>query len=185
MKRTFIATKINAGEKLLNTYTKLRNELENEKIKWVDNDNFHVTLFFLGNTSEDQINEIRVQLSNIVDNYSSFLIRLHGLGVFKDFHKPRVLWAGIYEYDTMKEIKENIDKEMLKLGFNPDAREFKPHLTLARIKWIKDKQKLRKLVLDHKDQFFQEVHINEVIYYESILKPEGSEYKPIEKFILK
>jgi 2'-5' RNA ligase len=184
MKRTFVATKIDVGTELLNTYTKLKNELENEKIKWVNNQNFHVTLFFLGDTTEEQINDIRIQLSNIVDVFSSFEVVLKGLGVFKDFHKPRVLWAGIYDYEPLRQIKQYIDKEMLKLGFNPDAREFKPHLTLARIKWLEDKKKLKEMVLDYKDHYFQSVNINEIIFYESILRPEGPVYKPIEKFVL-
>ena len=184
MKRTFIAAKINAENELVNIYTKLRNELENEKIKWVDHHNFHLTLFFLGDTTEDQIKEVRVQMSNIVDNFESFTMKIQGLGVFKNFHKPRVLWAGIQNYNPLAEIKKQVDKEMLKMGFNPDAREFKPHLTLARIKWINNKDKLKNLVLEHKDQYFQDVTINEIIFYESILRAEGPEYKPIEKFLL-
>ncbi len=184
MKRTFIATKIKPGKEFLNTFTKLRNELENEKIKWVDHENLHITLFFLGDTEEEQINQVRIQLSNIADNFKAFSIKLQGLGVFKNFNKPRVLWAGIYEYEPMHEIKEYIDKELLKMGFNPDAREFKPHLTLGRVKWINDKNNLREVVNQDKDTFFQELRINEIIFYESILKAKGPIYKPIEKFLL-
>ena len=183
MKRTFIAAKIEPSTELLNIYTKLRNELQNEKIKWVDNHNFHLTLFFLGDTTEEQINQIRIQLSNIVDNFAPFSIKLQGLGVFKNFHKPRVLWAGVYNYEPLGDVKELIDKEMLKLGFNPDAREFKPHLTIGRIKWIDDKEKLKNIVMKNEDLYFQETKINEIIFYESILKPEGPVYKPIEKFL--
>ena len=184
MKRTFIATKISPGEKLLKTYTKVRNELKNEKIKWVNSDQFHITLFFLGDTDEEMIPRIRTQVGNLVDQFSSFYINLSGLGVFKNIHKPRVLWAGIYQYETMKEIKEKIEKEMVALGFPADEREFKPHLTLARIKWLNDKENLKGLLEEYKDEDFQQVKINEIIYYESILKPRGPEYKLIEKFIL-
>jgi 2'-5' RNA ligase len=84
----------------------------------------------------------------------------------------------------MREIKKSIDKELLKLGFNPDAREFKPHLTLGRVKWVNDKNYLRDVVSRDKDTFFQEIKVNEIIFYESILRAEGPVYKPIEKFIL-
>jgi len=70
------------------------------------------------------------------------------------------------------------------LGFPRDEREFRPHLTMARLKWINDKEKLKDLLETYKNEDFQEVKINEVIYYESILKPSGPVYKPIEKFIL-
>ena len=104
MKRTFIATKISPGEKLLKTYTKLRNELKNEKIKWVNSEQFHITLFFLGDTDEEMIPRIRTQLGIMADQFNSFNINLSGLGVFKNINKPRVLWTGIHQYDTLKKI---------------------------------------------------------------------------------
>mgnify|MGYP006279379007 FL=1 len=184
MKRTFIATKISPGEKLLKTYTKLRNELKNEKIKWVNSEQFHITLFFLGDTDEEMIPRIRTQLGNMADQFNSFNINLSGLGVFKNINKPRVLWTGIYQYDTMKKIKERIEEEIVALGFPAEEREFRPHLTIARLKWINDKEKLKDLIETYKKEDFQQVKINEIIYYESILKPSGPVYKPIEKFVL-
>ena len=184
MKRTFIATKISPGEKLLKTYTKLRNELKNEKIKWVNSEQFHITLFFLGDTDEEMIPRIRTQLGNMADQFNTFNINLSGLGVFKNINKPRVLWTGIYQYDTMKKIKERIEEEIVALGFPAEEREFRPHLTIARLKWINDKEKLKDLIETYKKEDFQQVKINEIIYYESILKPSGPVYKPIEKFVL-
>ncbi|MFW5901057.1 MAG: RNA 2',3'-cyclic phosphodiesterase [bacterium] len=184
MKRTFIATKISPGEKLLKTYTKLKNELKNEKIKWVNSDQFHITLFFLGDTDEEMIPRIRTQAGNLMDQYNAFHINLTGIGVFKNLHKPRVLWAGIDQFEAMKEIKERIEEEMTALGFPGEKRDFRPHLTMARIKWIYDKQNLKNLVDTYKNEDFQQVKVNEIIYYESILKRSGPVYKPIEKFLL-
>mgnify|MGYP006290068139 CR=1 FL=1 len=184
MKRTFIATKIHPGTQLLNAYAKLRNELENEKIKWVDPENFHLTLFFIGDTDEEQIDIIRQELASLTATYSKTHIQLEGLGVFKSIHKPRVLWAGISQYDELKKIKIAIDQRMEQFGFTPDKREFKPHLTLARMKWIEDKQKLNQILNEFKSLHFQESTIEDLILFESILKPTGPEYKPIEKFEL-
>ena len=185
MKRTFIAIKIPCGPRLSETYTKLRNELKNEKIKWVDDDKFHVTLFFLGDTSEEQISGVRQMLDQLITSFEAFEISLQGLGVFKNIHKPRVLWAGIRDYEPLKKLKQNLDQEMKKLGFTPDDREFKPHLTLARIKWIDDKNKLEHLILEHQEADFQKTAIQEVIFYESQLKKSGPVYTPIGKFPLK
>ena len=185
MKRTFIAIKINPKAKLLEAYTKLRNELKNEKIKWVDGDNFHVTLFFLGETSEEQISIVKGMLDKLITSHEAFEMNLQGLGVFKNIHKPRVLWAGIRNYEPLKEIKESLDHEMKDLGFTPDNREFKPHLTLARIKWIEDKNKLEHLILEHQDEDFQKTAIEQVIFYESTLKQTGPVYTPIGKFPLR
>ena len=184
MKRTFIATKIEPSAKLLDTYAKLRNELENEKIKWVDPQNFHLTLFFIGDTDNEQIINVREALSNLAGDFSKPRIKFEGLGVFKNINKPRVLWAGISEFQGLKEIKHALDKHMLQLGFTPDKREFKPHLTLARMKWIENKRRLEELLKEFEEDFFQYTEIDHLIYYESILKESGPEYKPIEKFML-
>lgn len=184
MKRTFIAVKIKPKDKLLKTYTKLKNELDNEKIKWVNSDNFHLTLFFLGDTSEEKIEEVKNQLSNIADQYAVFSVKLKGIGVFKNLNKPRVLWVGINQYEMLQNLKTLIDKEMTVLGFHAETREFKPHLTLARMKWINDKQKLSQLLEEYKSEFFQQTEIKELIYFESVLRSTGPIYKPIEKYML-
>ena len=184
MKRTFIATKITPGDKLLNAYRYIQDELENEKIKWVDSQQFHITLFFLGDTDEEQIPYIRNSLREVLTPFSAFNMHLSGLGLFKNIHKPRVLWTGIHQFERMKEIKTQIDRQMKALGFTPEKREFKPHLTLGRIKWINNKKKLENLLDQYKDEDFHEVTINEIIYFESILKPQGPVYKAIEKYTL-
>ncbi|MBS3806409.1 MAG: RNA 2',3'-cyclic phosphodiesterase [Bacteroidales bacterium] len=184
MKRTFIAIPIQAGPKLRATHTNLRNELKNEKIKWVEPDHFHLTLFFLGDTREDQVEQVDRMLASLVGGYSEFDIRLEGLGVFKNIRKPRVLWAGIKDYEPMRKIKSAVDREMSSLGFEPDKREFKPHLTLARIKWIDNKEKLQHLIDAHQQEKWQSAHIDQLIYFESRLTQSGPVYTPIGRYKL-
>jgi 2'-5' RNA ligase len=184
MRRTFIAIKIEPGNRLSQAYTKLQNELKNEKIKWVDGDNFHVTLFFLGDTSEEKISEVRQSLAGLAPAFQSFEITLYGMGVFKNMRKPRVLWAGIRDFEPLRKIKQSLDQKMSRLGFTPDEREFKPHLTLARIKWIEDKNKLEHLLLEYEQQEWQKAGISELIYFESKLQRSGPVYTPIEKYSL-
>jgi RNA 2',3'-cyclic 3'-phosphodiesterase len=69
------------------------------------------------------------------------------------------------------------------LGFIPDHRKFKPHLTLGRIKYLKNKPKFFRLVESLKDKEFQKFSASQIILFESILLPQGPVYKPIEKFI--
>ena len=184
MRRTFIAIKIEPGNRLSQAYTKIQNELKNEKIKWVDGDNFHVTLFFLGDTSEEQISQVRRSLAGIAESFQAFDITLYGMGVFKSIHKPRVLWAGIRDFEPLRKMKLSRDQQMRDLGFTPDKREFKPHLTLARIKWIDDKNRLEHLLREYEQQEWQKAGIDEIIYFESKLTKKGPVYTPIEKFSL-
>ena len=65
-----------------------------------------------------------------------------------------------------------------------EERAFKPHLTLGRIKWIKNKPVLEDLLKRYSDYKFQDVNVTEVIYYESVLQSTGSIYIPIKTFRL-
>jgi len=185
MRRTFIAIKIEPGNRLSQAYTKIQNELKNEKIKWVDRHNFHVTLFFLGDTSDKKISEVSRSLAELATAFEAFEITLYGMGVFKNLRKPRVLWAGIRDFEPLKKMKQSLDQKMSNLGFAPDEREFKPHLTLARIKWIDDKNTLEHLLKEYQQQEWQKAWIGEIIYLESKLTQSGPVYTPIEKFSLK
>jgi len=184
MKRTFIAIKIKAGNKLSQAHTKLRNELKNEKIKWVEADNFHVTLFFLGDTSDEQVEQVQQMLPGLTSSFHAFDIRLQGLGVFKNLRKPRVLWAGISDYHPLKALKESLDHEMEKLGYTPEQREFRPHLTLARMKWIDDKNRLEQLLREYEGEEWQKARIDELIFFESKLSSTGPVYTPINRYRL-
>jgi len=179
MKRTFIAIPIQADPRLRETHTKLRNELKNEKIKWVDADHFHLTLFFVGDTTDAQVEQVDRMLAGLVKDFSCFTIRLEGLGVFKNMRKPRVLWAGIKDYAPMLDVKQAVDRQMSSLGFEPDNREFKPHLTLARIKWLDDREKFQRLIAGYENQQWQSASINQIIYFESRLTKSGPVYTPI------
>src|SRR6056297_3438135 len=184
MRRTFIAIKIEPGNRLSQAYTKIQNELKNEKIKWVDRHNFHVTLFFLGDTSDKKISEVSRSLAELATAFEAFEITLYGMGVFKNLRKPRVLWAGIRDFEPLQKMKQSLDQKMSNLGFAPDEREFKPHLTLARIKWIDDKDKLQQLIDAHHQEQWQSAHIDQIIYFESRLTQSGPVYTPIGRYNL-
>ena len=72
---------------------------------------------------------------------------------------------------------------MTNLGFDSQNR-FSPHITLGRIKFIKNKQLLNNLIDTYSDVLLQQITVSNIILYESILKPSGAEYRIIEKFDL-
>jgi 2'-5' RNA ligase len=79
----------------------------------------------------------------------------------------------------------NIIAEGLKLdGFKIEERQFKPHLTLGRIKSVKNIENLKTMLERYKDNQFQIVHVNEVILFESILVQTGPIYKSLGKHLL-
>jgi len=176
MKRTFIAIKIEAEELMLDVLNACREELINERIRWVQPDKIHITLKFLGDTSTEQLSEISNVISDIAGNHPAFSLTFKGMGIFGKIKQPRVLWMGIERNPVISEIKQDLDISLQVHGFEADSREFRPHLTLGRIKNLDDNSRMEYLLSLYKDMEFQVSEITDMIFYESILKPTGPEY---------
>ena len=185
MKRTFIAVRIHPGEKMREIISFIRQMLSQEKIKWVDPEIMHITIAFLGDTDEKIITPVKGIIQQVTQNHLPFELVFTGAGVFKNLRDPRVIWIGTETNQFMQSLKAGLDNELSRFGFEKEIREFRPHLTLGRIKWIKNVSALEEAIKPYKDQEVQRELISEIIYYESILKPEGPVYLPLLSVPLK
>ena len=184
MKRIFIAIKVNPEEELLRMFSSLKAVLGAENIKWVDPANIHLTLSFLGNTEEGRIKVLNSILKEECSGFGEFDFVLAGTGIFKNYWDPRVIWIGFRSSERLAMLY-NIITEGLKLsGFEIEDRQFKPHITLGRIKSIKETEILKTVLERYRDHQFQIVHVNEVILFESILLQTGPIYKSLGNFCL-
>lgn len=184
MKRIFIALKIEPGDNLLRMMSSLKSLLGNERINWVDAANIHLTLAFLGDTDEEMIKVADLAVRQHCRGSGEFSFKLSGTGVFRNYRDPKVIWAGIEECPGLTRLNNLISTALSDAGFKLEERPFKPHITLGRIKFIKDSGALTSAVERYNNTFFQEVTVNEVILFESILKPSGPLYRPLGKFSL-
>ncbi len=185
MKRTFIAIDIPVNNTVKGLLNKLNHKLRNERIKWVEPEQYHITLQFLGNIDESLIDTIIPGLDKIAGNISGFSIILKEFGVFKNLKNPRILWIGFAPCKELEMLKYAIDEEMLKLGFEKSDKPFSAHLTIGRIKQLKDTQILKEWIDEHREAELQEIEVNEIIFYESILKSYGPEYIAIKRHSLR
>jgi 2'-5' RNA ligase len=104
-------------------------------VKWVAPKNIHVTVRFLGDTEENLVGSINERIDTIARDYSAVATTLHGLGAFPNPNRPRVIWAGLdRNIDTLAEIASKMEVAMRGLGFAPEERGFKPHVTLGRVR---------------------------------------------------
>jgi len=180
MKRTFIAIKTDPGEKIKDCITHCKTCLKGERIKWISPLQLHFTLAFLGDTSIHQVNLTGQMLSRVVPAYDAPLVQYKGLDLFRNIKDPKVLWIGLDIDPVISKMKAELDRELKNLGFRIDRRDFRPHLTLARIKWIQNKEVLKDLLQAYREYYFQESTIRKLVYFESILGPEGPKYKVIK-----
>jgi RNA 2',3'-cyclic 3'-phosphodiesterase len=180
--RGFIAVEIPISEKLKALYNAL-NKLS-IKIKLVSLENIHITLKFLGQTKFEQVKEIETIMKNATCDVDPFSIILQGTGVFPNRKYIKVIWVGITGATPLASLSRNIDRHLKHLGFPEEKRAFSPHMTLGRVKFLKDKEPLLSILDEYKDEIFSEVPINAILLKKSTLTPSGPIYETISKVIL-
>lgn len=188
MKRLFLAIPIktnNNGFIPLIEGLKLRLSHE-QRINWVKPQNIHLTLKFIGDTHPDEIPQIIENIDIMVKRHKCFTMNFNSTGIFGSRYAPRVLWLGMQNtpqelYDLEEDTLSTFDK----LGFIRDRQNFVPHITLCRIKDLCEKQYFQKIVAGIEQKPYIEQNVNEIILFQSILRPEGAIYKKIKGFDLK
>lgn len=176
--------KVEPEETLLKMISSFKDALKYDNIKWTSIDNIHITLVFLGDTEDNVINAIRQMLTDKFSGLRKFSILLKGCGIFRSMTDPRIIWTGVEASRDLTSVVDTVQKGLKELDIRLEDRPYNPHLTLGRIKKIKNINVLGSLVEKFRDSEIQVVKLNEVILYESILLPSGPVYKPIEKFTL-
>ncbi len=184
MKRTFIAVPVPITEAFKNEIEKLKNDLSHEKIRWVKSSQMHITVAFLGDTKENDVSAVAQELPAYLDKCDAFIADFTGLGVFPKLSRARVLWADAGPDEKWMVLQSSIDKMLKKLGVSYDQKNFHPHLTLGRIKYLRQLNLLKHLLSKYDSYTFQSVAISEVHYYESILTPGGASYNLLKNIRL-
>ncbi len=184
MKRIFIGIPVIINDDNNNVLKKVYTALNDEKIKWTRRENFHITVKFIGETGDEKIYRVRQLLARNYADIASFSFLLQGIGVFKNIHQPRVLWLGAQNIEPLKNIFNASEDALEKSGINKVEKNFHPHLTIGRIKYIGHKETLIALLNQYKDHVFGKQLVKEIILFESVLKKHGPAYQVIERFSL-
>ena len=170
--RLFIAVEIDEAvrKRLAEVQRKLR--YVNANVSWVAPRNFHFTLKYLGETEEEKIAPIRNAMQAVTSEFVPMECDLVGIGQF-----PRVIWAGLEgDVKPLIVMASRLDEELHKLGFPRENREFTPHLTFGRIKYVGDREGLTRLVSSLKNEAFGAVRVEAIHLFQSTLNPQGSIY---------
>ena len=146
-------------------------------------ENIHLTLKFLGEADSKKMEALVSSLAEI--NNACFTIAVEGIGVFPSIAKPRVIWAGISDGRMeVESLASGINSVCEKLGF-PKEDKFHPHITLGRIKKVKDKGGLKAILEAKKTVKYGSAHVSGYHLIESKLSPGGSKYFKIKDFPLR
>jgi len=172
--RGFIAIDIEAFQKLVEFENEIKKTGAN--VKLVEPENVHLTLKFLGDTEEALLDEIEKIIIDAVEDIDPFNIQFKSAGVFPNQKYIKVIWIGIEHKGEMVTIANRIDEQISKLGFKREKRGFSPHLTIARVRAAKNKDKLLQVIEDYRDVEFKDIRVDTIRLKKSDLTPKGPIY---------
>lgn len=183
--RVFIA--IELPEKVKEALADLQRRMQPtpNRIKWVDPSSIHLTLKFLGEIKKERLSTVSSLIQELSGRFQPFVMRICGVGVFPGVNRARVIWVGVEEGKSrLTQMVEEIEKKLVEQGFPRERRKWIPHLTLARIKDLKDKESIKKMVSQEKQVSVGEVEVEAITVMQSRLTPEGAIYTPLQKAFL-
>ena len=146
-------------------------------VRWVEPDNFHVTLKFLGQVNKDRVPAIEEALRSVASESPPFSTKIGGFGAFPSVRRPRVIWVGIHATPELRCLKQDLEWTLGDVGFEVETRAFHPHVTVGRARKESGAGEFRGL-----DQHFAglelaaDLRVHSVDLMESRLSAEGPRY---------
>ncbi|RAL22503.1 RNA 2',3'-cyclic phosphodiesterase [Thermoflavimicrobium daqui] len=138
--------------------------------KWVCPEDYHLTLYFLGETSLAKLNFIRDAIRQVAQETTPFFLSISNLGVFGKEQQPRVLWMGVKgNLMALTSLQKEVLQALEPFGFYGEDRPYRPHITLAR-KFRENNFVLSTLLFDKKEyRRFLEWKVDQIVLYETQL----------------
>ncbi len=180
--RLFIAIHLN--KTVLNNMKDLISPLgrQYKEVKWVAAQNIHITLKFLGETDEANLNNIIHSLQTI--EQKSFSLTIEKTSAFPNLNFPKVIWLGVTgDLKPIIQLSKQVDEQMAQLNFPEEKRKFSPHITIGRVKG-KAPKPLLSFLKQHHDHDFGLITIDSFKLMSSELTPKGPIYTIVKDFPL-
>jgi RNA 2',3'-cyclic 3'-phosphodiesterase len=153
------------------------------KVRWVKTEGIHLTFAFLGEVAAARLATIQEALAaSSCSALAPFGLAARGVGVFPERGRPKVVWAGVDgDLEAAGRLKRVVDEALEPLGFAPEPRPFRPHLTLGRVT-DGGGEEWRRVIERHRDEDFGAFQVTACHLFESLLGPGGARYNRIASF---
>ncbi len=148
---------------------------------WVNPRNFHLTLKFLGEVEQSQIDTVEAAIGQVATNHAPFTLQVGGIGAFPSLARPRVVWCGVkVGAAEMNELAREINLELDRCGCPRDERTSNPHLTIARIKGRMDLRPFADTFNRYEEIEGASITVHEITLVRSQLHLKGAVYTPLK-----
>ena len=150
------------------------------KVNWVNPETMHWTLKFLGDVNLTATAAICQELQSVVAEMPPFDVHVSGLGAFPHTDRPRTIWLGVDKgEEQMERLVDAIDERLAGLGYKPEGRRFKTHLTIGRVRSSKNLAALGKALEKHADFVAGPMEVDELTLYSSYHERQGPRFEAL------
>ena len=149
--------------------------------KWVEAENMHVSLRFIGEVGLSDADEVHHMLGRVTS--PAFDLTIAGVGCFQSRHKIRTLWAGVEKQQLLSHLREKVETVVVHAGFEPERRKFKAHITLARFK-NSTSPRIGAFIEHHNRFRSRPFRIDHFTLFRSHLGNEGAHYEALAEYPL-
>jgi len=159
----------------------LQAAVPDNRASWSRPQNIHLTVKFFGNVLSKKISPISEAASRVVKQLNKFEIQIGNTGAFPKVSQARVLWIGVADpAGQLARLHQLFEAECAVEGFERETRDFRPHLTIAR---LRRPEGAKALAETNQKLGFESmsVEVNELVVFRSELSPKGSKYTAISR----
>jgi 2'-5' RNA ligase len=190
--RVFIAIDIDektrAGIADLQKQLNAKVDIRKGDVKWVEPENIHLTLKFLGEIKDEQAGEVCDISKQIAESHQKFTLDIENVGSFGG-RSAKVVWVGAGNPgapgDELLALQKNLDDRLMQSGFPKEEREFSAHLTLCRVRNPKAGIKLADACKAFENYKLGSISADALCVYQSQLTPAGPIYTLLTSLKLK
>ncbi len=178
--RTFIAIELDEGIRA--RLGRLVRELapKSPGVRFVNPDGIHVTLNFLGEIPDETAEKVKALIAAAAAQSRRFDLRVRGTGTFpENSRSPRVLWVDVEAGPELPALQARLTRDLEPLGFEPEKRDFHPHLTIGRVKGREGLAEAVEGLRAHAADDFGAMTVRKVTLFRSVLRPTGAIYTPV------
>lgn len=182
--RSFLAIELSEELKEALEEVRYRLDLPQFHVRWVQPKNMHLTLRFLGEIQEQDVQRASQAASNAAAKGAPFRMAVLGLGAFPSLNSPRVVWVGIDESRPLLRLEKALSQELELAHFPLPDKTFRPHLTLGRVKSQRGKGELKRHLERNQQLSVGQMNVKHFSLIKSELKPSGPVYTQLNRFAL-
>jgi 2'-5' RNA ligase len=149
--------------------------------KWIDPENMHLTLRFIGDVGGGLAEDIDAALRRV--SVPAFDLGISGIDCFETSGKVHTLWVGIDKQPLLLRLRDKVDSALVRAGCEPERRKFKPHVTIARLR-TGGQARIGSFIQSHNRIALGPVPVDRFTLFRSHLGSEKAHYEELADYAL-